>query len=285
MNPIESIKVRFKYFLYMEMLRLSNKKAYEHELKRKRGELTFVDLLNANELPRCQYAYGLYHAAQQAIACDEHEITAIEFGVAGGNGLVVMEQHAITIEKETGVKIRVFGFDSGKGMPAPTDYRDTPYIWEEGFFDMDEEKLRSRLTKATLCLGPVEESVVEFAARDDIPPIGFIGFDLDYYSSTVAAFKLLESSHDKYLPRVLCYFDDIIGDDWEMHTEFTGELLAIKEFNHSHEKRKIAPIANLRHKRIIPARWNELIFTFQLFDHPKFAARKGKRSTWEMDLT
>jgi hypothetical protein len=31
-------------------------------------------------------------------------------------------------------------------------------------------------------------------------------------------------------PRVYCYLDDIIGDDWGIHCEYVGELLAIKEF-------------------------------------------------------
>ena len=35
------------------------------------------------------------------------------------------------------------------------------------------------------------------------------------------------------------YFDDIIGDDTWLCNEFTGERLAIREFNQEHRSKKI----------------------------------------------
>jgi hypothetical protein len=284
MNPIESLKVRLNYRIYLTILNAIDKEAYQYEQKKKRGTLSFFDRLQANDLTRPYYAYGMYHGAKQALACGESQITVIEFGVAGGNGLVAMESHAKSIEEELGVTIRIVGFDSGQGMPPPTDYRDLPYIWQEGFFGMDKEKLKARLSRAELRLGPVEQTINEFVNKTYIPPIAFIAFDLDYYSSTVSAFKLLDSSVENFLPRVFCYFDDCIGDDWEIHSEFTGELLAIKEFNEANVYRKIAPIANLRHKRKRPQPWNDVMYSFQIFDHPQFSSRKGKPNQWELEL-
>ncbi|HEY5681248.1 MAG TPA: hypothetical protein VIS55_14360 [Pseudomonadales bacterium] len=50
--------------------------------------------------------------------------------MAGGNGLVEMERIAREVEPLFGVGIEIWGFDSGKGLPAPRDYRDLPYIWQ-----------------------------------------------------------------------------------------------------------------------------------------------------------
>jgi len=52
----------------------------------------------------------------------------VEFGVAGGNGLVAMEDHAKAIERETAVRIRAVGFFSGGGLPAPQTYKDAPFL-------------------------------------------------------------------------------------------------------------------------------------------------------------
>ena len=50
-------------------------------------------------------------------------VSLVEFGVAGGNGLVALEMIADRIEHHLGVKTSVFGFDTGKGLPRPQDAR------------------------------------------------------------------------------------------------------------------------------------------------------------------
>jgi hypothetical protein len=79
-------------------------------------------------------------------------------------GLVAMERHAEVVHAETGVEVVVFGFDTGKGMPAPQDYRDMPYLWQSGYFAMDVPKLRARLKSARLVLGDVTAKF--FRARE-----------------------------------------------------------------------------------------------------------------------
>jgi hypothetical protein len=88
------------------------------------------------------YAYGVYWAAITAARLKIPKISVAEFGVAGGRGLVALERASEQIERETGVGIDVVGFDSGEGMPAPTDYRDLGHIWGPGFYKMDVPKLR-----------------------------------------------------------------------------------------------------------------------------------------------
>lgn len=219
-----------------------------------------------------QYAYGVLGAVELAAGLDLQAVTVIELGVAGGNGLVELERLALGLEAERGVTVRVAGFDLGTGMPAPADHRDSPYVWQKGFFRMEETTLRARLHGADLVLGDVADSAPAFLASAP-PPIGFVSFDLDYYSSTAAALKvLLESTdHDRYLPRVLCYFDDTVGPHAEMHSEFTGELLAISEFNQRHDTRKLARISGLRYKvHPCDGPWVDGMFVLHLFDHPLY---------------
>src|SRR4051794_34328749 len=86
-----------------------------------------VDLRTEYDIwDRPAYAYGIHSAAKLARALGLDRITAVEFGVAGGNGLVSMERIAESVGGHVGVEVAVMGFDAGSGMPAPEDYRDLP---------------------------------------------------------------------------------------------------------------------------------------------------------------
>lgn len=218
---------------------------------------------------RPAYAYGVWNAAQQARALGVERISAIEFGVAGGNGLLALEKISSDISAESGVQIAVYGFDSGEGMPQASDYRDLPHVWQRGFYKMDAEKLRNRLGANThLILGDVSETIP--AALDSMAPIGFISFDLDYYSSTKSAFKIFDVPPDYRLPRVYCYFDDIMWPEWACHNPYVGELRAINEFNQEHSAIKLSPIHLLRGMRPHPESWNDQIYVLHDFHHPEY---------------
>ncbi|WP_257292085.1 hypothetical protein [Endozoicomonas sp. ONNA1] len=243
------------------------------------GHKSFTERLKYDEVPRMQYAYPVYRAAIEAQRLGIKRISVIEFGVFTGHGMQDLESIAEQVEPETGVKIDVIGFDSGKGMPPPVDYRDMPYVWQEGFFSINVDEVKKHLHRSELILGDVGETVHEFMKKDRAP-IGFISFDLDYYSSTVRAFELLKYPDKHFLPRTYCYFDDIVGDDYEIHCECVGELLAIKEFNEENEKRVLCPIHKLRNKRIVPAGWTEHIYVFHIFDHPLYSKYINTDKDW-----
>ena len=233
---------------------------------------------------RPQYGYGVYRAAQEAKALGLGTISVIEFGVAGGKGLLALERMASAISAELNIRIDVFGFDGGSGMPKPLDYRDLPSVWKEGFFAMNVEQLQERLTQSRLIIGNISDTVPSFVAKYQPAPIGFVAFDLDYYSSTVQAFGLFGGASDAYLPRVFCYFDDTIGDDWEIHSPYTGELLAIEEFNRQGPLKKIAKINGLSFKRRIPRRWNEKMYVLHHFEHPLYTQHIYPNKDWQMEL-
>jgi hypothetical protein len=95
---------------------------------------------------------------------------------------------------------------------------------------------------------------------------------LDYYSSTVAALKILDADPKYYLPRVACYFDDLAGGMMDAYSEFSGELLAIREFNESHPDVKISTVPGLRlHGYSLPAQWHDKMYIAHCFGHPDYS--------------
>ena len=206
----------------------------------KNNKKSYHERLAVDEVSQPWYGYCVYYAAFFAKKLGFDKISVIEFGVAGGSGLLNLEYHAKQVEKEIGLKIEVYGFDNGEGLPEPLDHRDYPYFWKKGDFKLDRLSLESKLQNAKLVIGDVKDTIPEFFDKYSPAPIAAMMMDLDFYSSTVEALKILEHEHEKYLPRIFCYFDDLFGTEFEVYNEFAGEWLAIKEFNDKHETKKIS---------------------------------------------
>lgn len=221
------------------------------------------------------YAHLVFEAAKAAKSLGVKRISIIEFGVAGGNGLLQFEDISTQVEKYTGVTIDVFGFDTGTGLPEVKDYRDLPYVWQQGHYPMDIQLLKNKLTKAKLVLGNISETLENFIEVYEPAPIAAISFDLDLYSSTKDAFKLLQKNESFFLPRVLCYFDDILGTNLELYNEYTGERLAINEFNAHSKNRKMCPATYLeRINRDFTGKniFFHSIYSFHIFNHSRYAS-------------
>jgi hypothetical protein len=216
-----------------------------------------------------KYAFPILEAARFAKELGIRSVTIMEFGVATGGGLLAMCEIARNITRETGIDLSVVGFDRGSGMPAPRDYRDHPDLYQAGDFPMDEELLRRRLPpNAPLIIGDLKDTVPEFLERLTAEqPIGFAAIDVDYYSSALEAFKIFSAPDPaKYLPVTLIYLDDIVLPS---HSRFTGELLAVEQFNQMDSMRKIDEYRFLRSQRIFKQpRWIDQMFLLHVFDHP-----------------
>jgi hypothetical protein len=228
--------------------------------------------------PRPHYAYGVQQAALLARRLGHSAVSVVELGVAGGAGLLQLEQLAGLAASATGVDVDVVGFDRAVGLPAPRDSRDLPYHWKSGFFEMDPETLERRLVRARLIKGELSETVPQFLQEESGPPIGFVSVDVDLYSSTVDGLALLAGPVASVLPRVWCYFDDIVGEDWVIHNDYVGELRAIKEFNESDQSKKLLPVFGLSNKRPRQAAWCESMFALHRFDHPDYDKYIGPTS-------
>ena len=210
--------------------------------------------------PYPAYLVGTLAAADQALTQNIDAISVIEFGVATGRGLLTLEKHAAAVEKQTGVRIEVYGFDTGSGLPKPLpDHRDHPDRWRAGDYPMlDATALRRKLSPRTsLVLGNVTETVPQFLAEAH-PPVGFAAIDLDIYSSTTDALKLLSSPQRRMLRRVTLYFDDIM---FPHNHAYAGERLAIAEFNTNNEDVKIDAWHGIERARPFPERfWYKQLF-------------------------
>lgn len=232
---------------------------------------------------RPAYTWGMVQAGALARALGCQKFSAIEFGVAGGRGLVALENIALAVEERCETRVEVYGFDTGKGLPKPESPRDLPNLYREGDYPMGSRTLRSRLSRANLLLGLVEETLGDFLAADP-PPVGFVSVDVDLYTSTRSCLEVFTQASETILPRVHIYLDDILGLTFGDHN---GERLAVREFNQANEVRKISPVYGLRHYLPWPLRndpWTEMMFMLHAYDHPEYGVYDGLIPTTEAKL-
>ncbi|MHA7661574.1 hypothetical protein [Mycolicibacterium sp. HS_4_1] len=224
-------------------------------------------------LPRPAYAYTAICASETAVRLGYKEVTWIEFGVAGGAGLLTLEKIKSHVERALPIDVRIIGFDMGSGLPTPVDYRDLPYAWKSGFYEMNIAALKSRLSTAELIVGPISATLPTFIAEGSpTAPIGMISFDLDYYSSTAEAFKIFDIGIDSILPRVFCNMDDVIGSG-EVFSDYTGARLAISEFNSLGESRKLSRCHDFA--QFAYERWQEKVMVYHDFGHTRYSEYVG----------
>jgi hypothetical protein len=95
-------------------------------------------------------------------------------------------------------------------------------------------------------------------------------FDLDLYSSTSAALTLLERMAPNTLPRVRCYFDDIIGYEDTLYNDFTGVRLAIREFNQRYDEDTQQLSVSHSFLGRPPQYWHQQIYVCHYFKHAAY---------------
>lgn len=245
------------------------------------GKFQAYFLDHYKSLPYYYYAHGLIDAARFAQSRGYNRISAIEFGVASGRGLIHLELYAQEISRLLGIDIDVYGFDSGNGLFSPVDYRDCPECWIEGEFKMDIEALQNRLYSAKLVIGDICKTTKTFMSEYNPAPIAFIAVDVDQYTPTVGILDMLLENDQYFTPIITMYFDDI-SDSFE----YQGEALAVKEFNAKNQSMKIVP----EHMATSPASWNSdsgdwrrlqamnRIKWCRRFNHPRFVSSRKTQS-------
>jgi len=232
---------------------------------------------------RRSYAWGVLQGANLGKALGLKRVSVLEFGVAGGNGIVALEQIAASVESVLDVKIDVYGFDSGVGLPGSGNIRDVPNLVRGGWLKMDRKKLEERLQRAKLLLGQIEDTVPEFVKANPAP-VAFIACDLVLYTSTIHALHLFDAPCQMLLPRIYSYFDDTLGFTFG---DCNGERLAIAEFNTSHTHRKLSPIYGLRYylpERLANEGWVEKYWIAHLFDHPRYSDKDNLVRDHQLEL-
>ncbi|MCG2673217.1 hypothetical protein ACFPFP_40875 [Bradyrhizobium sp. GCM10023182] len=220
-------------------------------------------------ISRPNYLYGMLRAADCARYFGKTRVTAVEFGVASGAGLLNMVELASLIHAETGIEFRIVGFDTGKGLPQIQGYKDHPEIWNPGDFAMEQrEQLLGKLgDRAEIIWGDIGDTVGPFTQSiDATAPLGFVSIDVDIYSATKSALKCLTGPTESYVPALSMYFDDI---NFFFANEWAGELAAIAEFNAENALRKIGQDRSLPGHRPIKAEsWYSAMYVCHFLDHP-----------------
>lgn len=261
-------------------LRLVIKAALTNSLAR-RYAFEWAALFDAVRYPA--YAVGLQTACRYAGLAGAEGFTAIEFGVAGGNGLVELSKYAATLSGATKLKIKVVGFDCGSGLPLSSDYRDAPWLWNPGDFPCDIDQLRRALPRETdLVVGRIEETLPRWLLDSAALPVGFVSVDVDLYSASAAICDALGSTDVcRLLPFVSFYFDDVLH---YLTPRSTGEFAAIAEFNRAHVDRQFDRDDWLSEDRPFGERlWLKRMYSLCCFDHPATRGNK-ERQVARLDL-
>ena len=185
---------------------------------------------------RPHYETILLESVLEAKKIGYKKVSVLELGVAGGNGIIALEKYKKKIEKYTNVEIKIYGFDTGEGLPETKNNFDLPFIWSGGNYKINKEKLNEKI-KSKIFFGDIKYTFEEFIKTNPDLIIS-IFFDLDYYSSTKNFLNQIPKFKNFFCPRVYCYFDDIFDTNHHIN-EHNGELLAINEFNIQNSEIKI----------------------------------------------
>ena len=279
---LATVNLFFKKFFYLSKNFLLSPLPLRVELirylSRKFNLFDFLTQLDIESLEKPYLAYCMLNAAIQAKGLGIMKISAIEFGVCSGASLTYIEKYSKEIEKLTGVSFNTYGFDMMSGLPKTSiDYKNQLYFWPQGAFKTDLEKLRNNIKTSTLVIGDIKDTVKTFFDDYEPPIIGFISFDLHYYTSTLSAFEIFNFSQSNYLPRVECYMDDVSSFNELSASKGTGVLRAIEEFNERENNKKIYKKELVSQFRRFKEYWNEKIYVFHYFNHDLYNKYLGSK--------
>ena len=233
-------------------------------------------LLDTQAASRPHYAYCMLAAADLATRLGHDRISAIEFGVAGGNGLAFIRDFAPKVLRATGVSFEIYGFDTGEGMPPPKDAKDLPYWFQASQYRMDRAALEQFVPEAKLMIGDIKDTTPRFVEKMGPAPIGAIFNDVDYYSSSLNSFEIFDQVRqfpESFLPRVFVYLDDILGTELEMYGPFNGQMAAVADYNASQSQVKIHLNQNLISQSHLRYRYQ--IYYAHLLSHPRYQQYVG----------
>jgi hypothetical protein len=87
------------------------------------------------------------------------------------------------------------------------------------------------------------------------------------------------------LPRIFCYFDDVLSaEDGGILCEDVGQLRAIRDYNDSHDSAKIRPVAGLQLSRKIRSKWPSQIYVHHAFEHPDYSTYIHKDQNRQLEI-
>jgi len=212
------------------------------------------------------YETILLESCKEAKKLGINNVSVLELGVAGGNGIIALEKYKKSIESYLKIKIDIYGFDTGEGMPKSNLKEDLIFVWKQGQYKINKDLIRKK-TNSKIFYGDVKNTINDFIKLNP-NKICSIFFDLDYYSSTKAFLDQINNLKKYLLPRVLCYFDDLHVPE-KYISDVNGELLAINEFNSSNTNCKLGASIDHVMDFKFPLAKNS-IYMLHVFDNPDY---------------
>tara|TARA_Y100000590_G_C15604892_1_gene971602 strand:- start:101 stop:928 length:828 start_codon:yes stop_codon:yes gene_type:complete len=229
---------------------------------------------------RPYYETILLEGAIEAKKIGYKTVSVLELGVAGGNGIIALEKYKEKIEKLINIKINVYGFDSGEGLPDVSNKFDLPYLWEKGIYKINREKLEKKIN-SKIFYGDIKDTVDDFIK---INPENIIAIfsDLDLYTSTKNFLNQISKLKKHLCPRTYCYFDGIFHVNHWINVH-NAELLAIQEFNNENNDCKIGKsLSNSSDFKFPIGREN--LFMLHNFTHKDYYLNIGSDQNFSLDI-
>ena len=215
---------------------------------------------------RPHYETILLESCKEAKKLGVNSVSVLELGVAGGNGIIALEKYKKSIENNLKIKIDIYGFDTGEGLPRTNLKEDLVFVWKQGQYKTDKDLIKKK-TNSKIFYGDIKNTINDFIKLNP-NKICSIFCDLDYYSSTKAFLDQINNLKKYLLPRVLCYFDDLHVPE-NYISDINGELLAINEFNSSNTSCKLGiSIDHIQEFKFPLAKG--LIYMLHVFDNPDY---------------
>jgi len=230
---------------------------------------------------RPHYETILLESVLEAKKIGYKTVSILELGVAGGNGIIALEKYKEKIQKLTNIKINIYGFDTGEGLPDINNKFDSPFLWKKGDFKIIDKELLKKKIHSQIFYGDIKNTVDEFLSTNPENIIS-IFFDFDLYTSTKNFLKQIPKLEKHICPRVYCYFDDVFNPN-HLIDEHSGELLAIKEFNNENFDIKIGKSLNNSNDFKFPIGKDNL-FMLHNFNHKDYHSYIGHKNNISLNI-
>ena len=213
------------------------------------------ELLKGN-LPRPQFALGLYMSFLQSSQLNIKSITVLEFNFLDDEDSI---QDLVAYCK---IYKKIFSIDF-KIYTLRYSYTKNKYSKYDRLYLINNIKnksknfLRKKFSKYFVDADKKKEvnKIININLKHS--PIGFCSFDLRNYSYTNKALSLLKGNQEYFLPRTILYFDHFFKS-----SVYEGENLSINEFNQTSNK-KISEILELPEQ--LSLHWQKWIFLAKRF--------------------
>jgi hypothetical protein len=164
--------------------------------------LLYEDRVAIGAVDRQTYIYCIFQKDKLDSLLDYKKVSIIELGCGGAMASSIRKNTSSKTERIYEVRIELYGFDTGSGLPKPREYRDIPHHFKDSLYKVDIDAVQRKLKLAKFVIGDVKD------AQRFLNNIIQRRLDrlqgLDYYSSTFDSFTILMLNQFIFYLEYLC---------------------------------------------------------------------------------